>query len=716
MGLLYLWLLVITALSCYTKDADGCVKYDGTKCETTITIPDATCVAEGGFSNAESTGYELNIHFTGTNKVAIKKGAFNNTLFISFMSDAGIASLGESSFEGTGIDSIDLKGVTIVPAKCFSMCTALSTISNTKDIIEIGDEAFNGVPATTFEFAESMTKIGAKAFYSSMLTEIKLPSVITTIGSEAFSYAPDLATVDVNNNENIGEKMFAGCSAESVTFLNTESIKTIETDAFLEVTITKLHLKNVTSIGDTLATVSTVFFHGAIAPTFTKDLSTIVAVYVNDIYTATTFGTATVKKAQCDKLHKINLSGVVDGKVNGDDCAACESKMSSVDGVSDECSLDMTACINDHANCEICIDSVCESCVTGNKMTEDTKKCVATCPEKYYTSTSDNMCKKCTTANCATCDGDGKPDVCITCTDGTTADPTTHLCATTTCGTGKYGTPPDCKDCVALCDVCSDGTSCTTCKATNKKTEDTHLCYATCPATYYTSTADNMCKKCTATNCDTCENNPKCQKCSKNYLLLETTQLCVASCTNNFYEVGQECKKCLDHCSKCTDATSCTTPEDNYYYDAQTKKMELCTSDCAKCNGKEQCSVCKTGFLLEQVTLKCVSECKTLGYYKKDDSNCYTCKTNCDQCKDGDTCTVCNSKYEIYFENNCIEKCPVQYFKPTDKKTCEKCKETYKDPCDETDEECKQCMVKNPDEGTFGVAVAMILVIVLCFF
>ncbi|MDE7086592.1 MAG: leucine-rich repeat protein, partial [Clostridia bacterium] len=160
---------------------------------------------------------------------------------------SGVTEIGAYAFSGStlssGVNTIDLTGVTKIGTGAFSGLTGLTSVVIPDGCTEIPANAFRGTSLTEITVPASVTKIGAgafaecaslatvnfngtalkeigaSAFTGTALTEVNLPSSVTTVGSQAFSECDKLASAELPAVTDMGYGVFAFCPAlTEVTF------------------------------------------------------------------------------------------------------------------------------------------------------------------------------------------------------------------------------------------------------------------------------------------------------------------------------------------------------------------------------------------------------------------------------------------------------------------------------------------------------------------
>lgn len=131
---------------------------------------------------------------------------------VSFSENSNLASVGNYSFQDTGITSLTLPStVTYLGTYAFYECKGLTTV----------DLTFDSNPA-----------MGIASFYCcSNIESVSLKGNITTIGSSMFSSCPKLTKLELGENVTvIGNSAFANCGFSEVVL--PDSVTTIEDSAF----------------------------------------------------------------------------------------------------------------------------------------------------------------------------------------------------------------------------------------------------------------------------------------------------------------------------------------------------------------------------------------------------------------------------------------------------------------------------------------------------
>jgi hypothetical protein len=212
--------------------------------------------------------------------------------------------------------------------------------------------------------------------------------------------------------------------------------------------------------------------------------------------------------------------------------------------------------------------------------------------------------------------------------------------------------------------------------------------------------------------------------------------LCI--CNNNYYydSISSSCLICPTYCTRCTDATTCTSCQDRYYLESSTNTCLPCGINCSSCsdgiclecdssliakdgecvcdaglilssdqtqciqliNGCEEydasnsilCIACRVGLILE--TNKCV--CELGKYYDQIAEVCLDCPSNCSKCSlvsDIIECTACTEGSSL-LNSSCI--CNGEFYYDEDLNIClpylSTCKRFYLEGRNLLCEDCKE--------------------------
>lgn len=210
---------------------------------TSVTIPDSvTEISSYAFSGATKL---QNIYIGSASALsALSDYVFSNCPNLQTISALpnAITTIGKSSFEGSGLTSINLNKVTTVGIDAFKNCISLATV----------------------QFGE-VNAIAEYAFYNTAIAEIDL-SKVTSLESFAFANSRNLSLAVIGKITTLKANTFAGCvSLTNVTFITategeaTLGVQEIQDNAFgncISLTVINLPI--------TLQSISAKAFSGAL--------------------------------------------------------------------------------------------------------------------------------------------------------------------------------------------------------------------------------------------------------------------------------------------------------------------------------------------------------------------------------------------------------------------------------------------------------------------
>lgn len=157
---------------------------------------------------------------------------------------AGLQTIGEYSFNGTGIQQIDLpETLQQINSSAFTYCTSLQSIVIPDSVTQWGDNIFEYCYSlSSVHIPTGVTSIPYRAFYDCNLQEVVIPDNIKSIGYRAFYSNDYLTRVHLSEGlTTIGESAFSGCwsldslqmpstltSLGSWSFANCRSLHTVQ--------------------------------------------------------------------------------------------------------------------------------------------------------------------------------------------------------------------------------------------------------------------------------------------------------------------------------------------------------------------------------------------------------------------------------------------------------------------------------------------------------
>lgn len=187
----------------------------------------------------------VNVPASITLDIATENKALSSDEKISIKDIGKSTVIANSACAGTGIKTIDLKGVYYIGNNAFSECKGISSVSIPASVKYMGVNVFANSSITslivdnemeevpdgmcyntpldhvTYGYGELIKKIGNSAFANTELKSCCLPKSteeLITIGDKAFQNCTKLTSIDLNNVVTVGNYAFAGCT--SVTSLD----------------------------------------------------------------------------------------------------------------------------------------------------------------------------------------------------------------------------------------------------------------------------------------------------------------------------------------------------------------------------------------------------------------------------------------------------------------------------------------------------------------
>ena len=188
-------------------------------------------------------------------------------------------------------------------------------------------------------------------------------------------------------------------------------------------------------------------------------------------------------------------------------------------------------------------------------------------------------------------------------------------------------------------------------------------------------------------------NKEKCEECKDNFYLLDDDKLNCHNESLDIDKYFTEddgktyinCSKVISNCDKCTERDSCLLCKDGYKFNIESKSCEEIVSFCNKYDiNFELCEECNEGYyILNNDKSHCLND--TLDedkYFTEDDGKSYTsCEnaiSNCIKCSGKNECLLCKEGY-IFNENNitCVSEIPSCKNYDINYESCEECSEGY---------------------------------------
>ncbi|ELP89089.1 hypothetical protein EIN_448500 [Entamoeba invadens IP1] len=379
-------------------------------CTSLAVLKGSENIISFGVSSFENT--KLNNIVFAPNIKKLGDNAFKATSFTTItLPDTNIEQFGVGVFENIKtLKSVTVGGTTTIPQNTFKGCENMNTVSGSEKITSFGENCFDETSLTKITFGDKVDKIGSSAFVGTLIGSVRLPKrPVDDFGEGVFLNCLNLDHVYLGGTKKIPPHTFERCSTMS-QLRETEMIEFIGKDAFKGCTnLVSINLfGNLETLLDSFESINNVFYHGTAPPkTLPTEppLKTSLRVFVTNFYKPEKFGEIEVKRLNC------SITQFVDVSQQNVTCQNCAAKMATLDGDNYMCDIDMTACINAHAKCQICLEDKCRKC--DEKLFVDTTKdvCVAECPSGYYDGAiqcekcKDHYEKPCKDAECEKCTG-----------------------------------------------------------------------------------------------------------------------------------------------------------------------------------------------------------------------------------------------------------------------------------------------------------------------
>ncbi|KAL4496784.1 hypothetical protein ABPG73_011750, partial [Tetrahymena malaccensis] len=277
----------------------------------------------------------------------------------------------------------------------------------------------------------------------------------------------------------------------------------------------------------------------------------------------------------------------------------------------------------------------------------------------------------------------------------------------TQCSQGYYLSNSSCLPCLSDCISCTVGSYCTVCTG-GRSLNAQNQC--TCASKYYWN--GQQCIACSNQSCNTCNtsDSTKCLSCLSNTYLYNSQ--CLSTCPNQYYKntTTLTCDQCIANCQQCTNNTSCSLCQPNYYlqpgqnsclatcpsgYMLNTSNWscKACTvSNCVSCQADvSQCTQCTANYNLQGT--QCQATCNS--QYYASNQICLQCSklfTNCLQCN-ASSCTQCQNSFYLY-QGACTSICPQSYYQDTSTSIaqCTACQNSNCSSCQPASPNCLSCI------------------------
>ena len=344
--------------------------------------------------------------------------------------------------------------------------------------------------------------------------------------------------------------------------------------------------------------------------------------------------------------------------------------------VCEACGMSCAKCIN-RQDCKVCMD--------GTFLLHG--ECLTTCPQRYRANIMAGQCSACP-QYCQQCIEKREEVACIECDEGY------HKIEGKKCVDScpdRYFVDFDsneCRQCNISCLQCAgaDADDCLSCAGSTILYGS--QCVTECPSGTFHDSLSMQCLPCDV-RCSQCfgSHSDSCVECNHNFFLLSANHTCVSNCPIAFYpdRVTAECLPCHTSCSSCegpgaASCLSCVTGlvsymgkclnacPDQTYEDQQV--CHPCYASCATCSKFDRCTRCPHGSVLSEET--CRSSCSFGSYLNSESNSCLPCHESCQTCigSSNISCLTCPDNV-LFINGKCEKNCPSGYFQ--EHLTCHRC-------------------------------------------
>lgn len=181
---------------------------------TSVTFDSSITIGDSAFTGC--TGLS-SIQFPAS--VRIGDFAFKGCTSLSTINFPSGTTIGDQAFAGSGLESIDLSGVSSIGIGAFANCTSLTSLDDKSmfGISTISENLFSGCTGLTdITIPDSVTSIGASAFAGcTRLTHITIPGSVSSIGASAFAGSGLKSIIIPGSVSSIGDGAFEDCNSLS---------------------------------------------------------------------------------------------------------------------------------------------------------------------------------------------------------------------------------------------------------------------------------------------------------------------------------------------------------------------------------------------------------------------------------------------------------------------------------------------------------------------
>jgi hypothetical protein len=135
--------------------------------------------------------------------------------------------------------------MTVIPDELCQNMTNLTNLTVLSQLTEIGNNAFENCPITSFDFPSTLVRIGSQAFKGTKLTNVELKNnaLLTKLGDGVFREISTLETADISGLSFAGNSMFSNSNSLATVTLGSNLTK-IGTQAFVGTALTSIQIPN----------------------------------------------------------------------------------------------------------------------------------------------------------------------------------------------------------------------------------------------------------------------------------------------------------------------------------------------------------------------------------------------------------------------------------------------------------------------------------------
>ncbi len=181
------------------------------------------------FENAGTAGDGITVTFAeGCTRVPAQLFQAENINLVSVILGKDVVEIGEKAFDNCkALTTVNLGNVVTIGTNAFKDCAKLTTFTWSEKLTTIGDSAFvNCTGLTTLTLPASVTGLGNYAFSGcTSLTGIDLPKGLTSIGKYAFTNCSALTTITLPEKLTyLGGRAFENCTALTAVTVNSTNL------------------------------------------------------------------------------------------------------------------------------------------------------------------------------------------------------------------------------------------------------------------------------------------------------------------------------------------------------------------------------------------------------------------------------------------------------------------------------------------------------------